>query len=174
MISEKDSLALICKYKLNNNVIKHCISVSQIAYEISKKILDKNININIDPEKIKLAALLHDIWKSKKWIHEINTINILKRKKLNNISKISKHWFLYEIDPKKYSRSLSDLLENKIVIFSDMYCNQNWEKVSLKERFDDIKNRYKDDKEFIKSLNMAEYRIKWIEKDIKILIWKNM
>jgi hypothetical protein len=42
--------------------------------------------------------------------------------------------------------------------------------VSLKERFDDIKNRYKDDKEFIKSLNMAEYRIILIEKEIKILI----
>ncbi len=174
MISEKEALELMCKYKLNNNIIKHCIGVSQIAYEISKKILDKNPNINIDPEKTKLAGLLHDIWKSKKWIHEINTINILKKEKLDNIAKISKHWFLYEIDPKKHSRSLPDSLENKIVILSDMYCNQNWEKVSLKERFDDIKNRYKDDKEFIKSLNIAEYRIRLIEKEIKILIWKNI
>lgn len=170
MISEKQSLELMFKYKLNSNIIKHCIDVSQIAYEISKKILDKNPNINIDPEKTKLAGLLHDIWKSRKWIHEINTINILKKEKLNNISKISKHWFLYEKDPKKYKRSLPDSLENKILVLSDMYCNQNWERVSLKERFNDIKNRYKEYKEFIKLLNMAEDRITLIEKEIKILI----
>jgi putative nucleotidyltransferase with HDIG domain len=61
MISEEDALELMYKYKLNSNIIKHCIGVSQIAYEISKKILDKNPNINIDLEKVKLAGLLHDI-----------------------------------------------------------------------------------------------------------------
>ena len=174
MISEKDALELMYKYKLNNNIIKHCIGVSQIAYEISKKILNKNPNISIDPEKIKLAGLLHDIWKSESWIHEINTIKILKKEKLNEIAKISRHGFLYEKDNKKYKLFLPRSLENKIIVLSDMYCNQEWEIVSLEERFEDIKNRYKNDKEFIKLLKKSEFRIKLIEKEIKILIWKNI
>jgi hypothetical protein len=103
--------------------------VADIVYKISSKIVIKNTKIWIDPNKVMIAWLLHNIGKSYNGIHEINTIKILKKEKLSDIANVSMHWFIYEdaiLNKKNGNRFLPKSLENKILVLSDMYCNQYW------------------------------------------------
>jgi len=50
---------LIRTNKKQPNVIRHCKAVSKLAYSIAKQI--KKNGYDVDPEKTRIAALLHDI-----------------------------------------------------------------------------------------------------------------
>jgi putative nucleotidyltransferase with HDIG domain len=173
MITEDKALKLLRRYIDNKKTINHCIGVSSIAYKIASKIKKKNPLMNIDPEKIKIAALLHDIGKCKKGIHEINTIEILKKEDLDDIAKITMHGFIYEIFLLKGDKNLKFLpqtIENKIVALSDMYFNQNEQRVNLKDRISDILERYNNDKDFIKAVELAIPRFERLENKINSLL----
>lgn len=169
MITEKEALKLLEKYNISETIVNHCIWVSEIAYELATRILAKNSEFDINPTKVKIAWLLHDIWKAKPGIHELNTQEILESENLLEIAKISLHWFLYEYFKSKWiddSKYLPLSIENKIVVLSDMYYNQNKQRVSLDERFDDIMLRYKDDLNFIEIVKIAKLRMEKLESEI--------
>lgn len=173
MITEKEWILLLKKYWLNQIIINHCIWVSKIGYKIAKNINKKENKDIVDAWKIKLTCLLHDIWKSREWLHELNSVDILKEEWLDDLSKIVLHWFVYEyykfkgIDNSDY---LPKNLEQKIVVLSDMYYNQNQQIVTIEERFSDIFKRYNNDINFIKIAKLAKKRMLKLENEINNLL----
>jgi len=172
MITEKEALKLL-KSLADKKNIRHCIGVSEVAFELATKIKQKNPLLKVDPLKVKIAALLHDIGKSKDGVHELNTVKILKNERLDDIADISMHGFLYEIfsfEGKNADKFLPKNLENKIVVLADMYYNQNGKRVDLEERFADIEKRYKNDKAFLGATHLAKPRMEQLEHEINSLI----
>lgn len=169
MLSEEEWIALLQKYWIDLKTIDHCIWVSQVCYELATKINRKaNKNI-IDVEKVKITWLLHDIWKSREWIHEINSVNILRQEWLKDISEIVLHGFVYEYCKVRWIDNpdvLPKNLEQKIVILSDMYYNQNQQRVTINKRFDDIISRYSSDADFIEAITLARERMITLEEEI--------
>jgi len=86
MISENEALQLLKKYLNNDKVVRHCLCVADIAGEIATKIKQKNSFLVINPEKVRIAALLHDIGKYKEGFHELNTIEVLSKEGLDDIA----------------------------------------------------------------------------------------
>ncbi len=170
MITEKEAVQLLESMASDKNV-KHCRGVAEAAFELATKIKKKNSQLNIDPLKIKIAALLHDIGKCREGVHELNTIEILKREGLDDIADIAMHGFLYEIcllEGKNTHGLLPKNLENKIVVLADMYYNQKEERVSLEQRFEDMESRYGD--LFLKAIRLAKPRMIKLEEEISNLI----
>jgi putative nucleotidyltransferase with HDIG domain len=170
MITEKEALQLLQKTATEKN-IKHCKGVAEVAFELAIKIEKNNPSIGINPLKIKIAALLHDIGKSKDGIHELNTIEILKKEGLDDIADIAMHGFLYEVcllEGKNTDGLLPKNLENKIVVLADMYFNQKEGRVSLEERFEDMESRYTG--VFLEAIRLAKPRMKQLEEELNGLI----
>ena len=173
MITYTQALSLIKKYKLPEVTVSHSKGVSQICFEIANAILGKNPGIGINPEKVRIAGLLHDIGRSKSGTHEMNTMEILQAEDLPDIAEIAAHGFLFEyykLQGQEKNDYLPKTLENKIVVLSDMYYNQNQERVTLDERFDDILKRYSEDPEFIKIVQLAKPRMEALEREILALM----
>jgi len=174
MITESEALELLKKYAVNEKTIKHCLGVAGVAFEIATKIKQKNLSLEINPEKVKIAALLHDIGRAKEGKHELNTVDILKNEGLADLAEVTFHGFIYETallkkekDAEKY---LPSSLENKIIVIADMHYNQNEQRVSLDERFSDIEKRYKNDKNFLKILKLAKLRMEKLDKELDDLM----
>ncbi|MFH1894355.1 MAG: HD domain-containing protein [Patescibacteria group bacterium] len=174
MIAEKEALELLKRYVDNEKTIKHCLGVAEVAFEIATKINQKNPSLGINPEKVKIAALLHDIGRAKEGVHEFNTVEILENEGLADLAKIAFHGFVYESALLKGEKELDKYLpfsiENKIIVIADMHYNQKGQNVNLKERFADIKERYKDDKDFLEILKLAKPRMEKLEKEINDLM----
>ena len=83
------------------------------------------------------------------------------------------HGFVYEIFLLKGDKNIKFLpqtIENKIVALSDMYFNQNEQRVNLKDRISDIFERYNNDKDFIKAVELAIPRFEKLENKINSLL----
>lgn len=166
-------IKLLKKHWLSETIINHSIWVSHIAYELATKINSKAAEEIVDSKKLYLAWLLHDIWKSREWMHEFNSVDILKEEGLEELSEIIMHWFVYEHFKLKWREDkglLPKTLEQKILCLADMYCDQNQKKVSIGERFDDIFERCSNDKDFLKVVELAKPRILKLEEEINSLI----
>lgn len=173
MITYDQALLLLKRYLTDEKTIKHCLGVADVAYEMAIKIKQKNLSLDINPEKVKIAALLHDIGRYKEGLHELNTVEVLKKEGFDDIAKIAMHGFIYETPLAKNTapdKFLPKTIENKIIVLADMYYNQNEERVSLKERFEDIEKRYKNDKDFLQTVQLAKNRIQKLETEIKDLM----
>jgi hypothetical protein len=175
MINKRSALSLLHKHTKhlpNADWLKrHVMWVSEIAFEIAKKIKKKHPRLKIHPHKVKIAWLLHDIWKAKDWDHELNSVKILKKEWLSEIADIIIHSFVYELfllEWKEKKEYLPKTLENKIIIYADYLFND--EKVTLKERIREIRERKKDEPKRIAALKLAESRLYDIEKEIKSLM----
>lgn len=173
MLTTKEWLDLLHKYNISNNLIDHCIGVSNIAFNLAKQIKQKYPNLDINTNKVIIAWLLHDIWRSREWLHELNSKTILCEEWLNTIADIIIHGFLYEhflikwINKPEY---LPTTIENKIITLSDMYYNHNNQQVTLEQRFDDISHRYYNNKEFLQVIELAKPRFRKLEKEIQNLL----
>ncbi len=173
MITENEALQLLKKYMKNERIIKHCLGAADVAYEIASKIHTKNPDLGINPNKVKIAALLHDIGRCRDGVHEFNTIDILKREGLSDIAEIAMHGFLYEILEQRGEGTgnlLPRKLENKVVALADMYYNQDEQRVSLNQRMDDIAVRHRGEKEFLKAMELARKRFEELESEINSLM----
>lgn len=177
MITPQQALELLKHYLKVESRINHCVGVSVIAFELANQIKVRNPSLNINPEKIKIAGLLHDIGYSKEGFHETNGQKILINEGLDEIADIIMHGIIYEqifLQTGKYDEKYLPLsVENKIVVLADMYCNQKQQRVTLDERIADIEERYKDDKDFLKAARLAWPRFKRIEKEIMNLCTNN-
>ncbi len=167
MISEEQALELLKKYIKKEKRIKHSIGVAEAAYKLAKKIKQHHTELNLNPEKVKIAALLHDIGRETEGDHEINSVNILKKEGLNEIEDIVMHGTMYEISilrGKENKEFLPTTIENKIVAYADCLFFHE-EGMTLKERFKDGKARAKSE-EKLKSIEMAEKRFQDMEKEL--------
>jgi len=170
-MTENEAYELLNKYKLPQKRIRHSEGVARFAFDLASEIHEKHPELPVDPQKVKVAALVHDIGRCCPGDHEINSVSILKEEGYENISSIVMHGSIYEInllrghdDPSLVPQTL----ENKIVAYSDARYRDHV--VSMEERWNEIGERRKDEKEKIKSIKMAKKRFYEIEQEIQSLL----
>lgn len=167
MITEQQALDLLHKYDLSDSRIRHCIGVADIAFELATKIHDRHPELSLDPAKVKIAALLHDIGRSAKGDHELLTIEILKKEGLEDLANITIHGSIYEISilrGKADPTLLPCTIENKIVAYADARFRD--QPVSMKQRWEEIEQRRAGEKEKIRSLHLAKARYIALEREL--------
>ncbi|MFP4163999.1 MAG: HD domain-containing protein [Chitinispirillaceae bacterium] len=173
-ITTEQALRLLRKYNIDSARIAHCRGVSYFAYSLAEKIARRNPKLRINPEKVRLAALLHDIGRGEPGDHEINSVIILKREGLDELASLVIHGTIYEIfllrgknDPSLLPHSV----ENKIVAYADSRYKDHL--VSMEERWAEIEKCRSNQKEKLESLQMAKERFRNMEKELLKLAGKD-
>jgi len=164
------ALSLLKKYIKDEKTQKHSIACSKTAYEIAKTIHDKRPNLPVDPEKVRIGGLLHDIGKARSGEHELNSVDILNEEGLPDISAIVLHSYPYEIFLLRGSKRpeyLPSSLENKIIVYADLVIDQEARRVTMEERLADIRSRKKDEKERMAALALAEPRLSALRDEVE-------
>jgi putative nucleotidyltransferase with HDIG domain len=170
MITEHDALELLKKYKLPQGRIEHSIGVAHTAWTIATKIHFLHPQLPVNPQKVKIAGLLHDIGRCMVGDHEAHTVEILQCEGLDEIAAIAMHGSYYEI---MQLRGIEDLslkpqsLENKIVAYADATFKDR--PVTLQQRWDEISKRRWGETEKIKSIERAKKRFFEIEQELEDL-----
>ena len=176
MITKREALKLFHKHmpkhlEKSQWIKHHSIWVSEIAFEIAKKIKKKHPHMHIHPHKVKIAWLLHDIGKARDGNHELNSAQILREEGLHEIADIIIHSFVYElflIEWEEKKEYLPQTIENKILVYADFLFHK--EQVTIHERIREIKERKKHETKRLKALELAESRLHVIAKEIEELI----
>ena len=147
MITEKQALALLEKYKLPDKIVEHCKAVSGKAGEVSERI-NAHGKAKVDCQKMRVAGLLHDIGKinflkedgkEENTIerHELESGRILEREGLPEIADIvARHGICAVIDS-----PVELTLEQKIIIYADANVVED-KRCSLKERYEYLIEKY--------------------------------
>jgi len=167
MIPFSNAKALLENYKLEDNRIRHSQAVSNFAFELAEKVHAHHPELGVDPEKVRIAALLHDIGRSRPGDHEINSVAILNSEGLADIAAIVMHGSMYEISVLRGTPDASLLprsLENKIVAYADARVKDRI--VSLQERFDEVLCRRALESEKVESVKMAMKRYFEMQKEL--------
>ncbi|MCS7129818.1 MAG: TIGR00295 family protein [Archaeoglobaceae archaeon] len=116
------------KYKLEENVRDHCITVANLALKIAERI-EKN-GIKLDKEAIFIGALFHDIGRAithDPFQHFLKSVEILKAEGIDEkVVKIAERHFSAGITAEEAKKLglpekdyLPETLEEKIVSFAD-------------------------------------------------------
>jgi putative nucleotidyltransferase with HDIG domain len=167
LISEQQALDLLAKYRIPEDRIAHSRGVAQFAFELASAIHSHHPDLLVNPQKVKIAGLLHDIGRSRSGDHEIKSIEILREEGLDDIADIIIHGTIYEI-MKLRGKDRPDLLpktlENKIVAYADT--RFRLEPINLKDRMDEILVRRKNEPEKTISLKMAMPRYYALEQEL--------
>ncbi|MFH1641628.1 MAG: HD domain-containing protein [Nanoarchaeota archaeon] len=149
--TEKECYDLLEGNNVPTNILDHSVAVLKVSVQIYDQIKDR---FELDSDIIKAAALLHDIEKLRNW-HEIKGKNYLKLKGYKEIGNIVGEHGMVPPPASVYG---------KILFYADKRVNEN-EIVSLRQRLDFIKRRYKLNMLIVRQLkNMA----KQIEKELGI------
>jgi putative nucleotidyltransferase with HDIG domain len=140
-LTVKEAEKLMRKYLKNKpHKIYHSIKVSKFAYQIAKKIKEKNPKLNINLKEVRVLGLLHDIGLSvsKKWRYHVFEGGKLLRKLgySSYASKIEKHDPTHELARhfKIKGDFLPNLIEEKILVYADLHYKRN-KFVGPEERF---------------------------------------
>ena len=151
--SKEECISILAKNKTPSNVIEHCKAVCQVAEEVADRLIGKGIKVN--KELVVAASLLHDIERHKK--NHINEgARLLKEMGFQEIANVIKKHSLYQIEENDVQPKT---IEEKIVFYADKRAKGS-KIVSLKERFEDLRQRYKMD--FIREIEFT----KKIEKEL--------
>ncbi len=168
MLTYKQAEELLKSKLKNKNRIKHSISVSKVAYETALQINKKHPELKLDPEKIKIAGLLHDIGREIGEPHSIVGYKFLKSIGEEEIGKmIIGHFNSAELsnEPSMVPKTI----EQKIISYSDMMVLPNGTIASFEERISGIEEKRKDHPEKIKAIEKALPRLKKLIKEIEEL-----
>jgi putative nucleotidyltransferase with HDIG domain len=170
-MTETEAMALLTRYGLAETRIRHSQGVAAFAYDLARRIAERHPELDVDPVKVKIAALLHDIGREHPGDHEPASVAILRKEGFDDLAKIVMHGSYYEImklrgvdDPSLLPRTV----ENKIVAFADV--RFRLEPVSLEERVAEILQRRADEPEKIESLRTALPRYKALEAELLALV----
>lgn len=146
-ITKSKALLLLKEAGCDKNLIKHSIAVSKLASKIAKKL--KILGYDIDLNFIEIAALLHDIGRSKtnSIKHGIEGAKILKRKGLEKFAKVCERHIGAGIS-KEEAFSLSmpkrdfipKTLEEKVIAHADNLISGDKE-VEIDETIDELKKK---------------------------------
>ncbi len=161
MISYNLSEELLGKYISDKKIIVHSKGVAEFAHQLAEKISKNHPELKINPEKVKIAALLHDIGKYKEEGHEERSLQILKNEGLEEIAKISRHGFLYKPHLESQEKNTSKQIENKIVVYSDF--RFKYSPMTIEERLEEAKTGWK------RNPKTIEKRVKTIKTLLKTL-----
>jgi putative nucleotidyltransferase with HDIG domain len=124
MISYEDALEFLKKnIKDDEETVNHCINVSQFSFKTAKTIKQKHPELDIDPEKLRIAGLLHDIAKDVDIMHYFEGKKKLQEAGLKEIGKIiSKHMKASEVAEFKGIQGdfIPKTIEEKILAYADL------------------------------------------------------
>jgi putative nucleotidyltransferase with HDIG domain len=167
MITFESALKLLHKYGLKPERIRHCQGVADYAATIAGRIHQRHPELPVDPQKVRIAALLHDIGRGQPGNHETNSVRILQEEGLPELAAIVMHGTLYEMNKLRGNDDpafLPQTLENKLVAYADTRFRLS--PVSLEERIADIKKRRADNPQKIAAVEMSVSRMKALEAEI--------
>ncbi len=157
--TEKQCFALLEKYEVPGNVIRHSVLVDRVCMYIGKRLAEKGISVNL--ELLHAAGLLHDIAKiwclgKKEKYHGKEGRIILEREGFPEVGKIVEvHQMKELIDGTLTS------WEGKILNYADKRAG---DKISpLGERFAYFRERYA---RYMTAINKAEPIVRKMEKEI--------
>mgnify|MGYP006285542899 CR=1 FL=1 len=155
----KTAINLLRKYVKEEHVISHSKRVAEVAEKIAKTIKKNGHKINV--EKVKCAALLHDIGRGiEHENHEYHSEEILRKEGQPDIADIIKtHGIRLERHGKEEFRP--ETLEQRIIAYADGRVNFD-EVVTLKERYEllDKREKFRHSKEEMGLINKSWPRAK--------------
>lgn len=170
MIAFEAALSLLKKHRLHPDVIRHCQGVSRIAHDLARQIKNREPRLEVDPEKVRVTALLHDIGRSRKGTHERHSVRILEEEGLGEIAGIIMHGLLYErllLEGREDKSLLPRTLEQKIVCYADLRFSQT--PMTLRERIEDAVERKKANEKEVRIIRKGEKRLYRLEEELLAL-----
>lgn len=141
---EEECASIWNKYDLPANIIEHCKTVADTAYNIGKSLSEKGYILDLN--KIKAAALLHDIGRREKNHAQVGA-KMLRDSGYGEIADIIEVHM--DIDPGQYGDKIT---EAEIVYLADKLVLGK-EVVSLEERFNKAREKYGSNQEIMDSIN---------------------
>ena len=157
------ALALLKKYEIKDNVLKHSLAVNRFAVSLARKLMDRGNKIDL--ELVDSASLLHDIGRTTssetKRHHSIEGCNILIKEGYPDIAEIVKKHGLGWIEKNKL-----ETIEEKIVWYSDKRLDED-RVVSLNERLKLLETRHTGVAEFVEKIRT---KIEEVEEEINKLL----
>lgn len=137
--TKEECIALLRKNNVPDNIIAHTKKVCEFSLKVCDMLEGRNIKVNKD--LVAAAALLHDIKKLDPGEHEIEADKLMQSLGYPEVGMVIKkhglkHLFESEFMPKTW--------EEKVVFYADKRV-KNDKIVSVDERFEYIKQRYKSD-----------------------------
>lgn len=145
VLSTDECSAIWNKYELPLDIIEHCKAVADVACNIGKTLLKKGYNIDLN--KIKSAALLHDIGRIQK-SHEKVGAKILRSLGYNDIADIIEEHMDINLN-----MEYKDITEKEIVYLADKLVLDK-KVVSLEKRFERSLDKYGDNPEAVKKIKL--------------------
>lgn len=170
MISWNDALQLLRRRGVGEERVCHSVGVASFAYDVARRIAGRHPELPLDPDKVRIAGLLHDIGRGGSGDHETESVRILREEGLDSIAAIVMHGTLYEASVLRGAPDPSLLpltLENKIVAYAD--ARYRLQPVSLERRFEEIKQRRANDKDKVRAVDMARNRFEDLERELEEL-----
>jgi len=169
----------LLKEKLKNRtIINHCVAVSKFAYKLARKI--KRNGYNVDPEKVRIAALLHDIGRCVNHKgHEFEGAKILRRLGEYDIARIIERHGIAKEEAEELGikgEFEPQTLEERIVAYSDGRFDGD-QMVTLKERFKLILKRSDDyrkrliEKAKKRSFENEKFIMKLLETKVNLIVF---
>ena len=134
--TQDECIRILKQNNVPENIIAHCKKVCEVALKIADILEKKEIKVNRD--LVIAASLLHDIEKLKE-DHVNAGADLIKSMGFNEVANVMRKHGLEHLEEENYSPAK---IEEKIVFYADKRIKDD-EIVSLKERFDYIKNRYR-------------------------------
>ena len=173
-ISYEEAEKLLRKYVKDKELLRHSAAVSKYVYEISLGIKKRHPELKIDPEKLRVAGLLHDIGKDlgKSHLHHINGGRLLRSLGYPEIAGIiEKHTFAKEAS--EYENISGNFepktLEEKLLTYADAHVI--FRPVSFEERMKNIEERRRRrNPETLKIIETGKPRIVKILKEVEKLL----
>ncbi len=167
MITPEAAFSLLEKHDLHPDIIRHCQGVSRVAHSMALHIETRRPGIGVDPGKVRVAALLHDIGRARNGSHEHRSVRILRAEGLDEIADIIMHGLVYEktlLQGRDDRSLLPRTLDQKIVCYADLRFGQV--PMTLRERFDDALERNKANEEEVRIIRNGEARMFRLEAEL--------
>lgn len=147
---EELCMRLLRCYGIPEGIIRHSVKVAEVSRFIARKLIERGERVDLD--KLVMAALLHDIGKSTRYVrgnarnHAEASAEIVRREGLSGVAQIvSRHILDSIISSVDFPRGW----EEKIVFYADKVVTHRL--VSVDERFADLQRRRPDIRDLLEA-----------------------
>ena len=136
--TEQECLELMAELSLAPSLMNHCIAVKKHAMIFADRIEAKGESVN--RALLAAAALLHDVKKlDAQFCHGVEGGDFLRDKGFHEVARVVETHCLNNLDEKHLVPQTN---EEKLLMYADLRTNRG-RLVSIDERFDYIKERYR-------------------------------
>ncbi len=135
--TQKECLRILKDNHVKDNIIAHLKAVCDFSMKIVDLLENKDIKVNRG--LVAAASLLHDVKKLEQGHHEIEGAKYIESLGYIEVANVIRKHGLAHLESEEF---VPKTWEEKIVFYSDKRLRGN-RMVSVDERFDDIKQRYK-------------------------------